>query len=268
MFMLARMHHRALLSLTLLATAGTAMAADGGSWDYWVRAQASAGSLGLSGDASFTDKGLGGTTFSTADVGLDDSALAPAVEIGLTTPILDFHAFLGWQSWSVDGDATLDQQIDFAGESFTAGTAVSSKAEITDIYAEFNWAPISLNLAGFSLGLAAHQLAVSTEMEAAGQNAKFDETFIIPTLAVRAYVAPLDSLEFEVMVHGLAVPLGDVSGSYLVAQAQVAYYPLKYIGVIGGWRTTMIDIEYEADQTKAKADVSLSGPYLGVAAQF
>ena len=262
------MHTRALLSLTLLATAGTAMAADGGSWDYYVRAQASAGMLGLSGDASFSDKGLGGTTFKTSDVGLDDSALAPAFELGVGTPIFDFHGYLGYQSWSTDGDATLSQQIDFAGESFTAGTAVSSKAELTDLYAEINWAPIALNLAGFSIGLAAHQLAVSTEMEAAGQNATFDETFIIPTLAVRAYVAPLDMLEFEVMVHGLAVPLGDVSGSYLVAQAQVAYYPMTYIGVIGGWRTTMIDIEYDAGQTKAKADVSLSGPYLGVAAQF
>ncbi len=265
--MLKLMHTRALLSLTLLVMAGTATAADEGTWDYWVRAQVSAGSLGLSGDASFSDNNVPGSTIAMEDVGLDDSAIAPAFELGLTTPILDFHAFLGWQSWSVDGDATLDQAVNFAGETFAPGP-ISSKASLTDIYAEFNWAPISVNLAGFSLGVAAHQLNLTTELSAANQQAEFDETAIIPTLALRAYAAPIDSLEVELMVHGLAVPLGDVSGSFLVAQIQAAYYPWKFAGVIGGWRTTMLDLEFESGETKAKANVSLSGPYLGLAAQF
>ena len=244
------------------------MAADGGSWDYYVRVQASAGLLGLSGDASYTDQGINGTSFDIADVGLDSREIAPTVELGLGTPIFDFHGYLGYQTWSTDGSATISKTINFGGESFTPGTAISSKAELTDLYAELNWSPIALNVAGFAIGIAAHQLSFNTEISAAGQKATFDESVIIPTLALRAYAAPLDMLEVEVMVHGLAVPVGSASGSYLVAQAQIAYYPMSYFGVIGGWRTTMIDLEYEDGQTKASASISLSGPYLGVAAQF
>lgn len=263
------MHTRAILSLTLLAAAsGTIAAADGGSWDYWVRAQASVGSLGLSGDASYADKGLGGTTFDVSDVGLDDSEITPAFEIGVGTPIFDFHGYVGYQSWSTDGDATLSQSIDFGGTSYTAGTAVKSKAELTDIYAELNWAPIALNVAGFSIGLAAHQLDVTASLETGGVKTELSESGIIPTLALRAYVAPLDMLEVEIMAHGLAVPAGDVSGSFVFAQAQVSYYPMEYVGVIAGWRHTMLDLEFEDGSTTAKANVTLSGPFLGVAAQF
>ncbi len=265
---MALMHTRALLSLTLLALAGTASAADGGSWDYWVRAQVSAGSLGLSGDASYSDQGGNGTTFDVADVGLDDSEITPALELSVGTPIFDFHGFLGWQAWSTDGDGTITKTLNFGDESFTAGSKISAEAEVTDLYAEVNWAPIALNVAGFSIGLAAHQLSVTTSMESGGQQAELDESGIVPTLALRAYAAPLDMLEVEVMVHGLAVPLGDASGSYLTGQIQASYYPIESVGIIGGWRHTAIDVEFEDGSNKAKANITLSGPFLGLAAQF
>lgn len=261
------MHTRAILSASLLALcAAPAFAADGGSWDFWVRAQASAGQLGLGGDAKWSDNGVGGATFNMSDVGLDDSEVTPAIELGAGTPIFDFHGFLGWQSWSTEGSATVTSPFNFGGSSISG--AVSSKATLDDLYVEFNWSPIALNLGGFSIGLAAHQISLTTELTTVGVSEKLDESATLPTLAVRAYVAPLDMLEAEVMVHGLAVPLGDVSGSLLFAQVQVAYYPMEYVGVIGGWRTTMLDLDFESGGSKVEASLDLSGPYLGVAAQF
>jgi hypothetical protein len=260
------MHTRALISITLLACAGTAMAADGGSWDYWVRAQVSGGLIGLSGDAKYTDQGVTGTSFSMADVGLDSSEATPNLEVSVGTPIFDFHAFLGYQAWETDGSKTLSSPIDFGGTNFSG--AINSKAELTDLYAEVNWAPIALNVAGFSIGLAAHQLTIMTSLESSGVTTKLDESAILPTLALRAYAAPLDMLEVEVMIHGLALPLGDISGSYLTGQIQVSYYPMENIGVIGGWRQTMIDVEIEDGGKKAEANITQSGPFLGLAAQF
>ena len=264
------MHTRALLSATLLAAcAAPAFAADDGTWDYWVRVQASVGSIGLSGDASFSDGAANpGTKFDMNDVGLDSSEVTPAFELGLTTPLLSFHGFLGYQEWSTDGSARLSQTINFGGNPFTAGTTIDSSATLSDLYAEFCWGPIELDVAGFSIGLAAHQLGIQTEMSAAGTSAKLDESGIVPTLALRGYVAPLDMLECEVMLHGLAVPLGDASGSYFTAQAQVSYYPFDYVGVFVGYKHTAIDVEIESGDTKAKANITLSGPFLGIAAQF
>ncbi len=260
------MHTRALFSATLLAVAASGFAAEGGTWDYWVRVQASVGSIGLDGDASYGVNGGSGTSFDMADVGLDASETTPAFELGLTTPLLSFHGFLGYQSWSTDGSATLTAPISFGGQSFTG--AITSSATISDLYAEFCWAPIELNPAGFTIGLAVHQLGMQTELNSVGQNVEFDESALVPTLAVRAYVAPLDMFEVEAMVHGLAVPVGDVSGSFLAAQVQASYYPMDYIGVFAGYRHTMIDLEIDDGDMKAQANVALSGPFLGIAAQF
>ncbi len=262
------MHTRALLSATLLTLAVSGFAADAGTWDYWVRVQASVGSIGLSGDAAYEQSGVPGTSFDMSDVGLDSREATPAFELGLTTPLLSFHGFLGYQAWSTDGSGSLSQTINFGGKSFTAGTNVESKATISDLYAELNWAPIELNMAGFSVGLAAHQLGLKTELSSTGQSAKLDESMTIPTLALRGYVAPLDMLEAEFMIHGLAVPLGDVSGRFLHAQAQVAYYPMTYVGVFAGYRHTMIDLSVDSGGKKGDASIALSGPFLGVAAQF
>lgn len=262
------MHTRVIIPLALLASCGLASAAEDGSWDYWVRAQASAGLLGLSGDAKYGDQGVPGTTFAAKDVGLDGSEVSPALELSVGTPIFDFHAHLGWQSWSTEGDATLGKTISFGGQTYTAGTKVSSEAEVSDLYLEANWAPIALDVAGFAIGLALHQVSVSASLEAGGIRSEFDEDGIVPTLALRAYVSPLDMLEAEIMAHGLAVPLGDVSGTLAIVQAQVSYYPLENIGVIGGWRHAMIDLEFEDGQRKASANATLSGPFLGLAAQF
>ena len=262
------MHTRALFSATLLAVATTGFAADGGTWDYWVRVQASVGSIGLSGDASYQDNNVPGTSFDMADVGLDASETTAAFELGLTTPLLSFHAFLGYQDWSTEGSGTLSKTINFGGRTFAQGVAINSSATISDLYGEFCWAPIELNPAGFTIGLAVHQLGMKTEITSVGQSAAFDENILVPTLAVRAYVAPLDMLEVEAMVHGLAVPIGDVSGSFIAGQIQASYYPMDDLGVFAGYRHTMIELEVDDGDMKAEANVALSGPFLGIAAQF
>lgn len=262
------MHIRTILIPTLLAAAGAAQAADGGSWDFYARAQASAGLLGLSGDASYQKDGIAASTISTDGIGLDDAEISPAIELGVGTPIFDFHAFLGWQSWETDGSGTLSQTVSFGGQSYTGGTQIASKASVEDLYLEANWSPIALNLAGFSIGVAVHRLSVSAELDNGLVRSEFDESAILPMLALRAYVAPLDMLEVEAMVHALSVPLGDVSGTVAYGQIQASYYPMEYIGVNLGWRHAMIDVEIEDGGDKAKADVSLSGPFLGLSAQF
>lgn len=264
------MHTRAIISASLLALcAAPAFAADDGTWDYWVRAQVTAGQLALGGDASYTDGTIPATNFDVGDVGLDDGEIAPGFELGVTTPILSFHGWLGYQQWSTEGSTTLTQNLNFGGIGFTAGDTLSSEASLTDLYVEFAWGPIELDVAGFAIGIAAHQLSLQTKLSSGlAGSAEFDESGTVPTLSLRGYVAPLDMLEVEAMVHGLAVPIGDASGSFFTGQIQASYYPFSYLGVIAGYKHTAIDIEYEDGSRTAKANVTLSGPFLGLAAQF
>jgi hypothetical protein len=255
-----------------LLAAATLPAADDGTWDYWIRVEPQVTFATISGDAKLSDGGLDGTTFSTSDVGLDSREATPGIEIGIGVPLFDFGAHLGYQSFSTSGSGDLTQSIAFGGITFPAGTAVDSEAEITDLYAELYWAPIALDLAGFSLGIAAHQLQISTSLEGSvgTETVKetLDESAIIPTLVLRGYVSPLDMLEAEVAVQGMTIPGGDVQGTYLDIQAKLAFYPIEYVGIIAGYRHTLYDIDVKSDGKEFATSLTLSGPFVGIAAQF
>lgn len=244
-------------------------AGDDGTWDYWVRVQASAAYLALDGEASYTRHGVPGTTIQVADLGLDGGALAPAGELGLTTPLLSFHAFLAASRWTREESATLAAPLAFGGQTFAASTQVHSEITLEDAYAELSWGPLELDVAGFAVGLAVHRLGLSGRIAGGGAVAEFDETAYLPTLALRAYVAPIDMLEAEAMVHALSLPLGDVaSAAFYTAQAQLSFYPIDYVGVFAGYRFSGIEVEIEYGGTRVDTALTLSGPFLGLAAQF
>jgi hypothetical protein len=260
-----RIHH---LALAPLLAAAALPAADDGTWDYWVRVEPQVTFAALSGDISFGDSGVDGTSFGADEVGLDSREATPGVEIGLGVPLFDFGIHAGYRRFSTSGSGDLTQDISFGGTTFSGGAAVDSEAEITDLYAEAYWAPIALDLGGFSLGLAAHQLQLSASLESSGVKETLDESAVIPALAVRGYVSPIDMFEAEVAVHGMSIPAGDAQGTYLDVMAKVAFYPVEYVGIIAGYRHTVYDLDVDAGDKSFAANLTLSGPFIGLAAQF
>ncbi|MCS6970951.1 MAG: hypothetical protein RMM29_00875 [Planctomycetota bacterium] len=255
--------------ILLAAHAGPLAAGDDGTWDYWVRVQASAAYLTLAGETSYTARGVPGTAVEVSDLGLDSGAVAPGLELGLTTPLLSFHGFLAGSQWTLEETTTLGSAVQFGGRSFAASTQVRSELTISDAYAEICWGPIELDIAGFAVGLAVHRLGLQATLSGGGQSASFDEVAYLPTLALRAYVAPIDMLEAEAMVHGLSVPLGEVaSATFASAQAQLSFYPIDFIGAFVGYRYTLAEVEFEYRSTAIDASLTLSGPFAGIAAQF
>ena len=237
---------------------------------YLVRGMVTLWNPGLGGDFSYEDPGA---TFdsdvSIDDLSLDDASTTLKYEIGINLPLM-FDITIGGFGFSEDTSSTLSQSISFGDEDFSASTDIDSEFEVTDMYAEFGFRLLNLDMAGAWVGLAIHTQNVVTSIEAAGQSEKIDEDLIFPCLTARAFVNLPKEVTLEGKVHFLSIGIDDFTANYLEIHALVAWRPLHNLGLVAGWQ--IVDMDIEIDDISGISDVEvaydLSGPFIGVLAQF
>ena len=245
-------------------------AADTEANNYWLRVSASAWLPALSGDLSYRQgNGLANKT-STDSLGLGDSELTPMLDLDIKPPLIPFipNLHVGFYNFSTDGSETLTSNLTFGGRTFSAGTNITSKAALTDIYAELNWQPLDLDLVGVGLGFGAHSMQAEFTISGGGFSEKLDSPAVIPVLALRAHVNPLDVLGIEVEANGISANMGDFDGTFLDLRLQAVYRPINWLGVVGGYRHVLLDADITDGSNKITFDLTFSGPYLGALVQF
>ena len=177
----------------------------------------------------------GGGEVDYGDLNLDDGELAFSVQAGLRLPVLvNLHAgFMSFEATSGDNELS-----------------------ITDIYGEIGYGFSALGYAGVEAGLAVHSLG--SEVDDAG-SINYDTDTLLPALAVRAWVSPVESFDVQARIHW-----GDAFDNMVLdAEAHVSWYITSMVGIKGGYRY----IAYEVDKGE-DLDVTLAGPFLGGVLQF
>jgi hypothetical protein len=263
---------RQLLALPLLLSGGLAHAADEVATDYWVRVLPSLWFAQARGDASYGTNNASPTTFSTDGIGLGDREPAFMIEAAVKVPFL-FGVHAGTSAFATDGGATLGGNLTFADRTFTAGTAIATDLTLRDLWAEVCIRPLSLDIAGVSIGLAVHQLTTELTISGGGQSARFSEAPLVPVVAVRGHVnLPfVPGLGVELKLHTLSIPLPDLHPSYLDADLHVAWRPWELLGFTAGYRYVRWDIGFDdpsGSGSSADLALTLAGPYLGLIAKF
>jgi hypothetical protein len=261
---------RSLLPMPILLLAGaTAQAADDVTSGYWVRVMPSAWFAAFDGDASYTAGGLTGDRLSLDQLDLANQEVGIGVEVGAKLPILfSFHA--GGFGVGTDGSFSA-ANVDFGGETFN-GT-VDTSIDLSDLYIEADLRLLDLDIAGVAIGLGYHAMSTSVSLSGGGTSAKLDEDLQFPVVALRAHanVPVLLSLGAEAKIHWMEIGYLDNDVSYLDATLQVTWRPWSLIGFIAGYRHIVAEIGFdEPAGTNASAEVeaTLSGPFLGLTAQF
>lgn len=263
---------RATLTLPLLMAGGLASAADEVATDYWVRALPSVWFAQARGDASYGTNNASPTRFSTDSVGLGDREAAFMLEAAVKVPFL-FGVHAGVSAFGTDGGTTLGSNLTFADQTFTAGTGIATEVTLRDLWAEVCIRPLSLDIAGVSIGLAVHQLATELTISGGGLSARFSESPLIPVVAVRGHVnLPfVPGLGVELKIHTLSIPLPDLHPSYLDADLHLTYRPWELLGFTAGYRHVRWDIGIEEPSgsgSSADLALTLAGPYVGLIAKF
>lgn len=236
--------------------------------DYIVRLSGGAWLAPIEGQFAYGTGGSPGTSVDLGELGLDDRETNVYVEASLQIPyFLDLHA--GFWSFGSSGTGTLSRTIDFGDETFVVTDTVDSSLDISDYWAELAWG-LSTDLVGASIGVAVHFMAIESSISSRTfpQRETFDEAFPVPMLALRVHVHPWASLGVEFVGHGISLDLDEVEATILDLRAQAVWRPFDMLGVVVGYRHFLVDITADDGDDSGMVDVTLSGPYAGLLAQF
>ena len=169
------------------------------------------------------------------DLNLDDGELAFSIQAGLRLPILmNIHA--GFMSFETDKDG--------------------STLTLNDLYGELGYGFNALGYAGVEAGLAVHSLG--SEVDTSG-SVDFDDDNILPAIALRAWVSPIESFDVQARLHWGEL----LDNTVLDAEVHLSWFVTSMLGIKGGYRYIAYEIDGGDD-----LDVSLGGPFLGASAQF
>jgi hypothetical protein len=206
-----------------------------------------------------------------ADIGIEGSDDVPALaaDVQWGSPHLSVLLF---QEADYSGTGTLSSDITQGGITITAGTAVDTdlKIGLNSGYLTFDLLPGAPEL-GIGLGVVGLDLNVQTESQLNGDSIAIDEMVPLPVLAGRAgvgfwridlsalvgyvsYSSGDDSIDFvDVDVNGRVRLLGEDRGSGWLAI---------------GYRHVGLDTQFDQNGGTSAADLTLSGPYVGLRFQF
>jgi hypothetical protein len=219
----------------------------------------------LDGDIKYSDNSLDGTKLDLEDdLGFDDEYY-PFGEIFLGWG--DHHLSFSFYRADYDGRETLTQDINFGGETFTAGDTIKSSLDydVYDFTYQYDVLDLENVLAGFSLGLVGRvrvlDLEAEIRSETTGLSEKEDYTVPVPMLGLNFHLGILaDILEARVLATGM----GYWDGYMVDAQAELSFTPIPYVDIHAGYRTFFVDV----DTNDLELNYNTSGLYAGISVVF
>ncbi len=219
----------------------------------------------ISGDIKLDGDGLDGTRLDLEDdLGIDNEYY-PVGEIFIGGG--NHHLSFSFYRADYDGTNTLTQDINFGGETFTAGDRVKSSLEydVYDLTYQYDLLDLENVLAGFSLGLVGRvqvfDLEAEIQSKTLNQSEKEDYTVPVPMLGVNLHLGILaDILEARILATGT----GYWDGYMVDALAELSLTPIPYVDIHAGYRTLFVDV----DTNDFKLDYNTSGFYGGVTISF
>lgn len=225
------------------------------------------GTLAADGDVAVSSTGASALADLTA-MGLDDDeeAIGGRADLRWGAPHL---VAMGQQS-THEGQGVLTAELSQGGVTIPLGAAVASDIDI-GLYSAvllFDLLPGDFWELGIGFGATALDLKGDFENLGNGDMISAEEIFYAPLLAANLGVR-FRSLELATLAQGMSLKYGGEGGTYIDTDTFLRW---KFLGgarhlrlsLVGGYRYTIIDIEYENGSTDVEWDLTLSGPYVGL----
>ena len=175
------------------------------------------------------------------------------------------HLSLTYTNIDYSGSNTLTKTIVFKGETYVINSLVTSSIEyqMIDFHYQYDFLDLENVLAGFSLGgvLQVKYLDGEVSLKTAGLDEKEDFTIPIPMVGLNLHIGLISDI-LEARLRGTAM---SYSGNTIYEiMADISLTPLPFIGIHGGYKTFVIDI----DEEDVMLDSDMSGPYVALTVSF
>ena len=253
---------KALLWLTsLIAVVGLALPAQaiefGVRGDYWLTK--------LKGDVRLDSGSLNGTKLDFADdLGVGDESY-PVGEVFLG--VGNHHLFFSYYHAEYSGTETLNETINFGGETFPVADRVKSslKYDVFDLTYQYDLVNLKRLPTSFSLGLLARVTLYDGDVEirskTSSQAEREDFTVPIPMAGLSLRLGlPVDIVEARVRAAGM----GYKDGYAVDGQAELAFTFIPFVDIHGGYRIFRVHL----DTNDLELNYDTSGPYVGATIHF
>ena len=162
-----------------------------------------------------------------------------------------------------EAEKILTRAVEFAGQTYTAGTNVQSKADL-DLYKagyEYDFLVGKAGFLGGTIDVLVAKADVELRAPALAIIEKEDKTIPFPIIGLIGRVYPIQWMNLTGKVSG--VPLGGY-GYVIDAEASLGINPVKYIGISGGYRYLQTNLKYDNNLL----DFRLNGPFVALDVRF
>ena len=218
----------------------------------------------LNGDVSYEGDNIPGTELDLEDdLGMERESY-PMIEI--FAGFGDHHLSFTYYNADYSGSETLEETIEFGGETYTAGIDVDSTLEYTVMDFAYQWDVIDLEnlLAGGSLGLVGKvkylDITASIESDTVGKE-EADIGVPIPMIGANLHVGILaDILEARFQITGM----GYSGNSVVEFLGDVSYTPFPFMDIHAGYRSFSINVDVD----DVEANLLTAGPYVALTIGF
>jgi hypothetical protein len=175
------------------------------------------------------------------------------------------HLDLGYTKIDYSGSNVLTRDIVFNGKTYSIGDLVSSSIEykMIDFHYQYDFIDLENVLAGFSLGgvLQVKYLDGEVSLKTTGLDEKEDFTLPIPMVGLNLHIGIIADI-LEARVRGTIMTYSGDSMYELMGD--ISWTPFPFIGIHGGYKTFVIDVEEE----DALLDYNMSGPFAAITISF
>jgi len=221
----------------------------------------------ISGNVQTITNGVAGTDLEVkSDLGMNDKNIFNG-EVFLKAGNFTFR--VAYTPLKFTGSAVLSQSVDFDGNTFPAGTPVSSKLETKMVDGDVQWDLLNpdLGVASMNLGVFLRLKYVDGSVELSSNNpvlpisATQDFRLPIPEVGAAAGFGILKNIvRADARVCGMAY-----SGNHLYeGDAFLSVIPFPFLRLQGGYRY----IDLKADESDINATLKIKGPYAGIQVAF
>jgi len=218
----------------------------------------------------------GGTGLSTgisleSDLGLGHRNLTHEVQVYGRIPLVG-RLVAGWWQAEDSGSQTLSRDLEFAGQTFTASTAVSSSATLDVFYLAYEFVFPTIPLGDLvqlelALQVSGRGFHGTGSIVAPGFSGSDGGWVGFPTLGGHVTLGILSWIRIETEVLGMAFSYGVDRMSYFEAYVEVVAQPLPWLFAGVGYKYASLKIQH-LGSSLFDFEVGVSGIYITAGLRF